>query len=785
MASVYTMADLQASARPHSRKSRHDPWDQQWSAALADPSNLAKWEALFLVLDLCCNQSQGHNGSLLAAVTDAYQEFLRRHPFLYSHWNRYSLLQFKLAGPQASLDCLRRAVAEFPQSVLLWVDYLGAMVTIRKHEKKSENTDDALKAAFAKAEAAIGHDFNSDSFWDLYLSFCVEFDLTSLLEVYRRLIRIPLYQYARYYNQFLEKAQAASLEEALGPDAASIDNASSLSVVEQQQAVESYANNIFANTQQLVSELWPFEAAIVQQHYVPDPLLLSNCHAAWSAYLDHLVSKYQDGNDDLFFSLAKSVFERAVVPHSSDPALWIRYADFVAKARIDDLQPQDEDKRPTDDTAKEAITQPATTDSATSESTTNDPNTNESTAIEPNNKTEATTIESSNDTNEDTLQAQPEDAAETESDKNADNLSNGEPQAEDRPEPTPKSLPGDEPQKSVRGLTKLDEVSAIYRRAIFTFVPPHEAILRELFADYLISSGRFEDACLFYFETIGLFAGTSGPYVKEFYVKDLRSLLQLCRKNTDCVSILSSTVEGFFERVDRYKKMDTSKDETSSQRFSHEPANFSSRLSKLLNNDGICVLTVELLQAFADDRKPEPTRAFYNKYHTESVYARSVQFWKFFVDFETKQKNVRNVHSIVTAVKTTSALPKRAIDAFIDIQYEVTSANLAQAFADQELLDILVNVHAEKSADVYLNKPAQARLARNSHTIARQGSAQQYMLEYAKHVNYPGIFTDKRPTITNTPTEWISLLDSDIKPLPVPKFANLDKASAQVVYPQI
>lgn len=348
-----------------------------------------------------------------------------------------------------------------------------------------------------------------------------------------------------------------------------------------------------------------------------------------------------------------------------------------------------------------------------------------------------------------------------------------------------------------------EKINAVYQKAIFTFLPLNQTQIRELYVQFLSSAKDFDAANEFLLKTICLYSGITGSriYVKDSYIHELQQILTLWAVLVSAqqfVLALENLITTYFNRVDRYKKENTPKSdikENPEPEITLRPSYITS-VAKYLNDDGICVVAVHLLRFF--ENQPESAdriRKFYNKNHTEQAFSRSVQFWRFFVDFEGYgHKNLTNLRSIVTYVKTATALPKMAIDAFLDIYYELTCTNLAQAISllgKENYLDILVNIDAEKSDDLYVNKGARARLARNNYLILDnklghgQTKEDALMRMRAKHVSHPGVFVDAKPEITNRlmDGEWISLLDEDVEPPVLPTFRNLDKANASVNYP--
>lgn len=341
--------------------------------------------------------------------------------------------------------------------------------------------------------------------------------------------------------------------------------------------------------------------------------------------------------------------------------------------------------------------------------------------------------------------------------------------------------------------SKFLETKKAYLKAIYTFMPLDQPQIRESYVAFLMAHEKFDDANEFLLDTIRLYSGGSGSraYIKTAYLQEVTELMKLWKTHVSSktlLPILENLVSGYFDRIDRYKK-ETKEEQTEEKEKYEFKSSYSTALSKFLNNHGICVVTVAYLRLLAE--LPDSTikiRKFYNKHYQERPFSLSVQFWKFFVEFE--EKNLINLRSILNHIKTATALPKIAVDAFLDIYYDITCSNLATCMAlptRENLLDILVTRDAEKSEDLFINESARARLAHNNYLLRDKGHhsrEDQLMAMRLKHLDHPGVFVDAVPEITNSimDREWVSLLDKNIEALPLPIFKNVDKANAPINY---
>lgn len=709
-----TLPKLKSSANPTPDSSarlplkphhRNEKWSSAWAAARENRFNAGKWSTLFSTLDDCWNAAlnadRDSKASTEAGIRSCYVEYLHWFPLLVEVWKAFLIICFKMSGLRDSLECLESAVAACPQNILLWSDYLGALIAVSKTpDYLDPPSNEHIHAELERAVATAGLNFNSDPIWDKYIEFersLATQDLQDrLICLYLRLIELPLYQYAQYYSQFMEVAKLASPLKfidaerlkhlLLQHEKTSVED---LSPVESHQVFEAFAYEVFNLTQQKVTELWPFESSLTHQDFsLADLEAIRAQKPAWLKYLDHEIAVLASASNEFLskqqYSLVESLFERCLVPNCYDDSLWLKFVEFVGS----------------------------------------------------------------------------------------------------------------------NATTPLEAQKSIMRRAILQVVPVSKSKLRDEFVQLLIRNRQLEAANDFLLETIRLFSGVAEAkvYVKTEYVRDLKALLILWETHgLDALAVLERLNSDYFEKIDRYKKELTTKEaqvvEKDELKFTITPAMILN-LSRYINDDGICVIASQTLKALDNDslEAKAQIRKFYNRFHTEPVFSRSVQFWRFFVEYEGyKQKCLPNLRTIMSYVKTKTALPKKAVDIFLDIYYEVTCDNLAQAVAllgKEDYLDILTSISSEKSDDLYLNTSARSRLAHNSSALSDYrgtefaSKEEHLMTQRSHHLAHPGIFIDHKPALSkSTMGEWVSLLADDIKIPPLPAVINAERINAPVKYP--
>ncbi|KAF8005056.1 hypothetical protein HF325_000513 [Metschnikowia pulcherrima] len=323
----------------------------------------------------------------------------------------------------------------------------------------------------------------------------------------------------------------------------------------------------------------------------------------------------------------------------------------------------------------------------------------------------------------------------------------------------------------------------LYRKAIFTFLPVTSSQIRKDYVSMLATEKSFDDANDFLLETVRLFSGITEArlYVKSAYLSDLT---QKFLSHLILIALIDT------KKTPKAESKDAQIEQGAPRLKSHH----TNGVSKYLNDDGICIAAVHLLKLL--QKAPENTsqiRKFYNKFHGEPTFSRSVQFWRFFVEFEGyAHRNLVNLRNVIEYIKTSTALPKLAVDAFLDIYYEITCANLAHAkllLGKENYLDILVTINAEKSDDFFVNKSARARLAKHNYLLLDLKPGPSLPKEDAlmklrlKHLPHPGVPVEQKPDLRTRlmDGEWISLLDDDIEPPLLPTFKHLEKLMPRLV----
>lgn len=194
---------------------------------------------------------------------------LAEFPLLFGYW-------LQLIDQE---DVWEEALAACP-SVDLWHAYL-----LKADIQDEVSIDAALKS--------VGLFFYSHPIWDLALDRAKNDDQRSKLLV--QVLRVPLYEYAKYIKQARELLERRPEDEAL-------------------REVVNQINLL----QQAVAECWRFEEQLVTQYFdvkpIPEEVL-----QVWDQYLDYVEAQ---GDVDA----TRALYERCLVVTALYPGFWLRYA---------------------------------------------------------------------------------------------------------------------------------------------------------------------------------------------------------------------------------------------------------------------------------------------------------------------------------------------------------------------------------------------------------------------------------------------------------------------------
>ncbi|KAK6457717.1 pre-mRNA splicing factor [Scheffersomyces xylosifermentans] len=709
---------------PTTENGKIDPLELLQHDVKNNPNDLTKWEKLLKALDQIYQErySSGNRDlipeALKKTVKRSYENLLSRFPLLSNYWKAYSIFEFKLNGTKASIDVLEKAVSSFPHSMELWTDYLSALI-LTLGDKDDDYQLSSIRFQYNEALKLNGLNFSSHTLWDKIIEFetSIKENSRELLELYRKVTKIPLYQYAQYYNQFTQINKNYDAEKIIPKEEFKEylekfkkTSANDLSIVEKHQIVDDYTTKVFTSTQAQVTEKWPFESSLSIHEFslekVPE---IENETENWVKYLDHEIDNYKQISESIphdngqtknkslkrQFEAVVNLFERALVPNYYNEDIWLKYVAFL------NISLQDSEK-------------------------------------------------------------------------------------------------------------KFDTTLHIYTRAV-TNLPLDCIKIRLIYPKFLLKNGKLEMAGDYLVDLLKLFSGTQGPkiYLKEQYCLTIKSILQYW-KRVENQRVYVDTLEKLIN--EHLPKLANSSKRTMAPSEPNEVSLIGSKVlttvSKLLNEESISLIVVAYLKELqASQGNTEKIREFFNANYNHSAFKESIAFWAFFVEFEGLiHFNIVNLRFVVGYVKSRTMLPKSVVDSFLEIEYDVVSANLDSSYEDSRndtgLTKILVNKDSEISSSIVHNSSARKRLANSNYKIRNLEAAKAKLANASKtpvlnreeellrilrtHVAHPGIFVEAIPDVTNkfmNEGNGISLTKSKIVLPPFPTFKNVEKASAAITYP--
>ena len=311
------------------------------------PANMRKWELLFDKLDEKFNQLYSQDPSGISddfklVVYTCYEQLLKRFPYLTKFWKSWQLFEFKLNGTEKSIEVLANSVKEFPTCVDLWTEYLSALISQLDTDKAQNALQiEFIRLTYQRAISYNGYNYNSQSLWDKVLEFETSIDATSqtVLDLYLKLIRIPLYLYAQYFKQFIEinknfDIAALMLPQELEEYVAKFNKSSAgeFSLIERHQIIDDFCYRINTITQEQALQKWNYESTITKHEFSVNSS--DDEYENWLNYLNNEISAFF--KDSTAIEGVYNLFERALVPYCYKSELWLKYLAFIHKLNSGD-----------------------------------------------------------------------------------------------------------------------------------------------------------------------------------------------------------------------------------------------------------------------------------------------------------------------------------------------------------------------------------------------------------------------------------------------------------------
>ncbi|ESZ97491.1 pre-mRNA-processing factor 39 [Sclerotinia borealis F-4128] len=317
---------------------------------LEDTDNFESWEKLVRAAEtLEGGLNRNSSPQAIATTRESYDRFLAKFPLLFGYWKKYADLEFSIAGTEAAEMVFERGIASIATSVDLWTDYCSFKVetshdpdVIRDMARQAIwatfGVSMAHKRLFERGAVAVGLDFLAHPFWDKYLEFEDRVEAQDkIFAILNRVVKIPMHQYARYFERFRQLAHARPLSELLPAETLEQFRADVLSESAGFQAgpkgeleierdirtkVDNFHLEIFARTQGETTKRWTYESEIKRPYFHVTELDNQQI-ANWRKYLD-----FEEAEGD--YTRAVFLYERCLVTCAFYDEFWFRYARWMS-----------------------------------------------------------------------------------------------------------------------------------------------------------------------------------------------------------------------------------------------------------------------------------------------------------------------------------------------------------------------------------------------------------------------------------------------------------------------
>ncbi|KAJ2903151.1 uncharacterized protein MKZ38_010283 [Zalerion maritima] len=300
-------------------------------AVEADSDNFENWEKLVRACEaLEGGLNRNSSPQALATLREAYDRFLLKFPLLFGYWKKYADLEFNISGPESAEMVYERGCASVRNSVDLWTGYCS-------FKMETTHTPFLVRELFDRGADAVGLDFLAHPFWDKYIEYEERQEAHNrVFAILKKIIAIPMHQYARYFDRF--RALAANR-----PIAELVDDATATRLRAEVQA-ESMAYGVpkadleierdvrakidalyyetFTKTQTETTRRWAYEGEIKRPYFHVTELEHKEL-AKWREYLD-----FEEAEGD-----AKRIiflYERCLTTAGFYDEFWFRYARWMS-----------------------------------------------------------------------------------------------------------------------------------------------------------------------------------------------------------------------------------------------------------------------------------------------------------------------------------------------------------------------------------------------------------------------------------------------------------------------
>ncbi|KAG0041791.1 hypothetical protein BGZ83_001311, partial [Gryganskiella cystojenkinii] len=268
-----------------------EAWNRCWAVVNATPADFDAWEELVRLVD---NQDGGFGVDApqenAVNMRATYDKFLGQFPLCFGYWKKYSDLEFLATNVDGAIKIFERGVKGISTSVDLWVQYCSFVM-----EKKPDDGE-GIEKLFERGADAVGMDFMPHVFWDKFIEFYEQRrDFQNLFKLMSRIIRIPIHQYARFYQQLLlasrpmkellSDQEYSEYKGQLSGNQESDEQSDEQLETAIRQKIQEAGVLAHAKTAEETNKRWPFEAEIKRPYFHVKPIDSAQL-VNWRRYLD-------------------------------------------------------------------------------------------------------------------------------------------------------------------------------------------------------------------------------------------------------------------------------------------------------------------------------------------------------------------------------------------------------------------------------------------------------------------------------------------------------------------
>ncbi|CAG8975650.1 hypothetical protein HYALB_00008409 [Hymenoscyphus albidus] len=189
---------------------------------------------------------------------------------------------------------------------------------------------------FERGASSVGLDFLAHPFWDKYLEFEDRLEAQDkIFAILSRVIKIPMHQYARYFERFRQLAHARPLPELVSPEIlaqfrAEVEAEAFQSGPKGEQEldreirtkIDNFHLESFTRTQTETTKRWTYESEVKRPYFHVTELDAQQL-ANWRKYLD-----FEEAEGDYVRSVF--LYERCLVTCAFYDEFWFRYARWMS-----------------------------------------------------------------------------------------------------------------------------------------------------------------------------------------------------------------------------------------------------------------------------------------------------------------------------------------------------------------------------------------------------------------------------------------------------------------------